>query len=197
MKSKMKHLLRFWYVYLFIIASSVVATIYYCNFINRPKNEETINLFIASYTSKSEPIYDFLKEKSPGFLREINITLTNPKSADFGYFIVNKGLNKADIFILPESYLFDDLLNNQFALLNEETTSSYFNYTADSSNHGVLLHDVGGEDNNLLQFRSEQYEDEKFYIFYRVNSLHIGALNPDSKADTALLFTKYLLNSYE
>ena len=121
----------------------------------------------------------------------------NPKSADFGYFMVNKGLNKADMFILPESYLFDELLDNQFAILNEEVINPYFTYTTDSSNHGILLHDVGDNDNNLLQFKSEQFTDEKFYIFYRVNSLHIGALNAKSKADTAFLFTKYLLESYE
>lgn len=194
---KNKHLWRYWYVYLLLIASSIIGTIYYCDFINRPKNEETINLFVASYTQKSEPLYDYLKEKAPDYLREINITLVNPKSADFGYFMVNKGLNKADIFILPESYLFDDLLNNQFVTLNEEVIDSYFTYTTDSSNHGVLLHDVGNNDNNLLQFKSEQYTDEKFYIFYRVNSLHIGDLNSKSKVDTALLFTKYLLESYE
>ena len=194
---KNKHLWRYWYVYLLLIASSVIGTIYYCDFINRPKNEETINLFVASYTQKSEPLYDYFKEKAPDYLREINITLVNPKSADFGYFMVNKGLNKADIFILPESYLFDDLLNNQFVTLNEEVIDSYFTYTTDSSNHGVLLHDVGNNDNNLLQFKSEQYTDEKFYIFYRVNSLHIGDLNSKSKVDTALLFTKYLLESYE
>lgn len=194
---KNKHLWRYWYVYLLLIVSSVIGTIYYCDFINRPKNEETINLFVASYTQKSEPIYDYLKEKAPDYLREINITLVNPKSADFGYFMVNKGLNKADMFILPESYLFDDLLNNQFVTLNEEVINPYFTYTTDSSNHGVLLHDVGNNDNNLLQFKSEQYTDEKFYIFYRVNSLHIGDLYSKSKADTALLFTKYLLESYE
>lgn len=197
MKNKIKHLLRYWYIYLLLIVSSAIGTIYYCDFINRPKNEETINLFIASYTQKVEPIYDYLKEKSPSYLREINITLTNPKSADFGYFMVNKGLNKADIFVLPESYLFDDLLNNQFALLNEEVINTYISYIPDSSNHGVLLHNIGDNDNSLLQFKSEQYSDEKFYIFYRVNSLHIGALNPKSKVDTALLFTKYLLESYE
>lgn len=197
MKIKIKHLLRYWYVYLLLIASSVIGTIYYCDFINKPRNEETINLFVASYTQKSEPLYEYLKEKSPKYLREINITMTNPKSADFGYFMVNKGLNKADIFILPESYLFDDLLNNQFATLNEEVINPYYTYKPDSSNHGVLLHDIGNSDNNLLQFKSEKYEDEKFYIFYRVNSLHIGGLNNKSKADTAFLFTKYLLDSYE
>lgn len=194
---KTKHLLRYWFVYLLLIVSSVIGTIYYCDFINRPKNEETINLFVTSYTQKSEPLYDYLKEKSPSYLREINITLVNPKSADFGYFMVNKGLNKADMFILPESYLFDELLDNQFATLNEEVINPYFTYTTDSSNHGILLHDVGDNDNNLLQFKSEQFTDEKFYIFYRVNSLHIGALNAKSKADTAFLFTKYLLESYE
>lgn len=197
MKNKIKRLLRYWYVYLLLIASSVIGTIYYCDFINKPRNEETINLFVASYTQKSEPLYEYLKEKSPKYLREINITMTNPKSADFGYFMVNKGLNKADIFILPESYLFDDLLNNQFATLNEEIINPYYTYSSDSSNHGVLLHNIGDKDNNLLQFKTEQYDDEKFYIFYRVNSLHIGNLNKKSKADTAFLFTKYLLESYE
>ena len=192
-----KHVLRYWYVYLILIAGTVIGTIYYCNFINRPRNEETINLFVASYTQKSEPLYDYLKEKSPEYLREINITMVNPKSADLGYFMVNKGLNKADMFILPESYLFDDLLNNQFAFLNEEVVSSYFTYTADSSNHGILLHDLNEKDNELLEFNNEKYEDEKFYIFYRVNSLHIGGLSSSSKVDTALLFTKYLLESYE
>ena len=197
MNSKIKSLLKYWYVYVLVTAASVVGTLYYCDLINRPKNEETINLFVASYTSKTEPLYNYLKDRKPDYLREINITMTNPKSADFGYFMVNKGLNRADIFILPESYLFDDLLNEQFALLKEDVVGPYFDYTTDESNHGVLLHDVGDKDNDLIKFNDDRYEDERFYIFYRINSLHIKGLNEKAIVDTSFLFTKYLLDSYE
>ena len=42
-------------------------------------------------------------------------------------------------------------------------------------------------------YGEEEYEDENYYLFYRVNSKHIKGLN-DSKFDTALSFTKELLN---
>lgn len=193
MNRTLKAILKFWYIYLILIAVSVVGTIYYCDFINMPRNEETISLFICNYSTNSESLFSFLKEKSPDYLREINITNVNPKSSDYGYYMVNKGLNKADIFLLPESRLDKDLLNKQFAELNSGVLSSYFTYETEDLNRGVLYHKKGDSDSTLINLINDKYEDENYYLFYRVNSKHIKGLN-NSKVDTALMFTKELLN---
>ena len=193
MKKIVKNILHFWYIYLLVIASVSIGVIYYCDFIDMPRKEETISLFISSYTNDSNKLHSFLKEKSPDYLREINITFVNPKAPEFEYLMVNKGLNKADMFILTESYIFDSLIEKQFSPLNKEVVESYFTYESDESGKGILVHKPGDQDNDLYTFNSETYKDERFYLFYRVNSLHIKGLN-DAKVDTALRFTKELLN---
>lgn len=193
--NKIKKVLRFWYIYVLAIIASILGSVYYCHFINQPRNEETITLFIASYSSSADKLNNYLEDNSPSYLREINILMLNPKSSDFDYFMVNRGLNQADIFILPESYLFDSLIENQFASLSQDVLSNYFTYTAEDHNKGILIHDIGQADNDLMTFKSDKYEDEKYYLFFRINSLHIGQLN-NGEYDTALLFTKALL-SYE
>ena len=192
MKNKIRKALRFWYIYLIVVVASVVGTFYYVDFINRPKNEETITLFVSSYSQNSDNLQKYLEEKAPSYIREINIIVANPKSTDLDYLMVNRGLNKADIFILPESYLFEDLINNQFVLLNEEILNSYFSYQSDSYNKGILIHDIGESDNSLMTFTNEKYDDERYYLFYRNNSIHAGGLN-NSSYDTSLIFTKALL----
>lgn len=197
MKSAMKLILKKWYIYLIAIIVAVTGSIYYCNFINMPRNEETISIFLSSYSSNNEKLFTFLKEKSPSYLREVSILSISPKSPDFDYFMVNKGLNKADIFILHESYLFDELIKKQFASLNNEVVANYFNYSSDSSNKGILIHEKNGDDHGLITFKSTNYEDENFYMFFRINSLHIKGLYEKAKVDTALLFAKELLNYEE
>ena len=193
MKKIVKNILHFWYIYLLVIVSVSIGAIYYCDFIDMPRKEETISLFISSYTNDSNKLHSFLKEKSPDYLREINITFVNPKAPEFEYLMVNKGLNKADMFILTESYIFDSLIEKQFSPLNKEVVESYFTYESDESGKGILMHKPGDQDNDLYTFNNETYKDERFYLFYRVNSLHIKGLN-DAKVDTALRFTKELLN---
>ena len=194
MKSAVKLILKRWYIYLVAIIVAVIGSVYYCNFINMPRNEETISLFISSYSSNNNELLSHLKEKSPSYLREINILSVSPKSPDFDYFIVNKGFNKADIFILHESFLFDELINKQFSPLKEDVLNNYFTYSSDSSLKGILIHKKDEEDHGLITFKNERYEDENYYLFYRINSLHIKGLNDKAKVDTALLFTKELLN---
>lgn len=193
MKKIFRNILHFWYVYVLLIAAASLGTIYYCDFINRPQEEKTISLFISSYSLNNNKLYDFLKEKSPSYLREINISFVNPKSADFEYQIVNKGLNKADIFILPQSYVFDNLVEKQFAPLNKDVLNSYFTYETDSYGKGIVMHKIGQNDNDLYTFVNNSYPDEEYYLYYRVNSIHIKGLT-DTKCDTALMFTKELLN---
>ena len=193
MKKVIKNVLHFWYVYVLLIAAATIGTIYYCDFINRPKAEKTISLFVSSYSLNNNKLYDFLKEKSPSYLREINISFANPKSPEFEYQIVNKGLNKADMFILPKSYVFDSLVEKQFASLNQDVLNNYFIYETDSYGKGIVMHKVGQQDNDLFTFVNTDYPDEEYYLYYRVNSIHIKGLN-DAKFDTALMFTKELLN---
>lgn len=190
--NKLKKVLRFWYIYLISIAVAVIGTIYYCDFINKPRNEATITLFVSSYSQDSEKLNNYLESKAPNYLREINIVMVNPKSTDLDYYMVNKGLNQADIFILPESYLFEELIKNQFASLNNEVLNNYFVYETDSYNKGILIHDIGDIDNDLMTFNNEKYDDEKYYLFYRNNSIHGGKLT-NSNYDTSLVFTKALL----
>ena len=128
MKSRIKSTLRFWYIYLIALAVAITGSIYYCDLINKPRNEETITLFVSTYSSKSDKLQSFLDSNSPFYLREINIIAVSPKSSDFDFFMVNRGLGSADIFILPESYVFENLALSQFIDLKQDVLNDYFEY---------------------------------------------------------------------
>jgi len=192
MKKIIKTVFHRWYLYIIAIVVSSFVCSYYINFINMPRNEETISFFISSYTGDTNKINSYLKSKSPSYLREINITNVKPTASDFSYFFFYKGLNNADVFILHESFLTDEIITNQFATLDATYLSKFFVYTPDKTNHGILIHEKDGKDHGLLTFKSSQENDENFYIFYRINSLHIGKMN-NSSFTTAFTLTKALL----
>lgn len=187
-----KTVLKKWYLYVIAIGLSIFGCSYYVNFINMPRNEQTISLFISSYTSDTSKVKKYLESKSPSYLREIDITNIQPDSSNLEYFFVNKGLNRADIFILHESLLTKELLENQFAMLDNDYLSNYFSYESEATNHGIVVHKKDGEDHKLITFKKDGKDDQNFYLFFRINSLHIGKLN-NSNYDTAINLTKAIL----
>lgn len=182
---------KHWYVYLLAIIVATSLSIYWCNFVTRPVDEQTITLFIGSYSLDKEALSNKLNEVKPDYLKEINIVSVKTGSSDFGYYFVNNGLNKADIFVLPESYVTEDMMNKQFATLNSSYLTTYFEYESDSSNHGINIHKVGQEDKEIFTFTEEGKTDENYYLFFRTNSIHIGEMS-NSNFDTAIKFAKVI-----
>ena len=190
MNKILSKILKNWYIYLLTGAVTVIASCYYIDFANKPRNEETLYIFSATYTKNTIEFKNNLLERSPSYLREITIFNVYPDISNFSYYLANQGLNRADIFILPTSVLFDELLEKQFLKLDQNVLKQYFSATLDASEHGVLLHKKGSGNNGLLTFSTET-SDEDYYVFYRKNSLHAVDY------DTSFKLTKELLRDYE
>ena len=190
MKQVLKKILKKWYVYVVGVILASVVSVYFVHFVSMPRNEATISIFLASNNETKKKVFDILDDVKPSYLREIDITNVEPNNTEFGYYFAQKGLNKADIFVLPESKLTDEMLSKQFATLDQEYLSTYFTYTSEQTNHGILLHEKDKED-TLFNLKEEL--EENYYIFFRKNSIHCGNLN-NSNFDTSIIFTKALLN---
>lgn len=190
MKQVLKRVLKKWYIYVVGVILASVVSVYFVHFVSMPRNEATISIFLTSNNETKKKVFDILDDVKPSYLKEIDITNVEANNTEFGYYFAQKGLNKADIFVLPESKLTDEMLSKQFATLDQEYLSTYFTYTSEQTNHGILLHEKDKED-TLFNLKEEL--EENYYIFFRKNSIHCGMLN-NSNFDTSIIFTKALLN---
>ena len=192
-KTIFKSIKKRWYVYISTIVVTSFAVSYYVDFANKPRNEETLTIFTSSFNINNSVFRNKLLENSPDYLREVLNFNVSPQDRSFSYYFQNQGLNVADIFILPETVLFDELLQKQFAVLDENYLNNFFTYETEPTNHGILVHKKGDTNNNLLQFTKDSFDDN-YYLFYRINSIHAGMLN-NSSYDTSIVLTKYILNN--
>ena len=107
------------------------------------------------------------------------------------------GTDNSDIVILPKSKINDATVMRYYASFSEEFISTYIDnpsfYEVEDDNrlYGILVHQAG-EENYLIDYKSEEYDDD-YYAFFVKNSVHIGKLNHSSFV-TALNFVDIIAN---
>ena len=89
MKKIKANVIKFWYLYLICLIIFPLLSSYAVELINKPRNEETISIFIGSCSSSSKELVDKLSQKKPSYLREINVRNYVYYGEDFSYFFVH------------------------------------------------------------------------------------------------------------
>ena len=179
-----KHL---WVYVLFCLASTLLS-IYAVNLINKPRNEETISILVASYDDKCEEFKKEVNKRRPDYLREIQFNTYSLLDDSFENYYLNLAYGLSDIVILPESKVNNSKVQDYYAILNDEIKTKYFVdkefFSLEDKEYGVLIHKKGTEDNNLLKYNLDEQTDENYYLFFFWKSKHIGVLN-DTTYNTA------------
>ena len=169
------------WVYVLFCLASVFLSIYVIDLINKPRNEETISILVASYDDKCETFKTEVDKRRPRYLREIQYNTYSLLDDSFENYYLNLAYGLSDIVILPESKVNDSKVLDYYAIFNDEIKTKYFNnkefYTLDDKDYGVLIHKKGTEDNNLLKYYLDEKSDENYYLFFYWKSKHIGSLN--------------------
>ncbi|HAS56627.1 MAG TPA: hypothetical protein DD377_02755 [Firmicutes bacterium] len=188
MKKIKANVIKFWYLYLICLIIFPLLSSYVVELINKPRNEETISIFIGSCSSSSKELVDKLSQKKPSYLREINVRNYVYYGEDFSYFYSSFGKSEADLIILPESKINNETCAYYYAKLDPALfpNESFYFINENKECYGLLLHKKEEENSSLISYKDDTH-DENYYAFFNRNSLHIGALN-DSNWDTALSF---------
>ena len=169
------------WVYALFCAACSLLTIYVVNLINKPRNEETISILVASYDDKCEEFRKEVYSRKPDYLREIQFNTYSLLDSSFENYYSSLAYGLCDIVILPESRVNESKVQDYYAIFTDEIKTQYFNskefYTLDGKDYGVLIHKKGAEDNNLLTYSLNEQTDENYYLFFYWKSKHIGFLN--------------------
>lgn len=172
------------WVYVLICAACTLSTIYIANLINKPRNEETISILVATYDEKCDEFKKEVNARKPDYLREIQFNTYSLLNRDFDNYYLNLAYGLCDIAILPESKINDEKVKDYYAIFSDEIKGQYFNnkefYSLDNNDYGVLIHKKGTTDNNLLKYYLDEQTDENYFLFFFWKSKHIGSLNDSS-----------------
>ena len=197
MNKTIKNINSKWYLFALAAIVCPISAIYFVDLVNMPRNEETLTVFIASCSLENGNLVELLKENKPDYLRQINV---NSRLINDEYYetYLTANLLSADMFILPESKATSLEVGNYFAPIEEATMERYVlapsYYQEKDVHYGIRLHAKGGTlSNAYFTYSLSEQTDEDYYIFFNVNSMHIGDLSHE-KYDTALIFSEVLID---
>lgn len=199
MKNVISKILHTWYIYLLAIISVVAIVLISTNSINRPINEETMSIFVASCQSSNGKLYNKLLNEKPDYLRQIKINSAVYFGNDYDYLYSTFGKTECDLVIIPESKIADEAVKYYYTPLNEEYMNSklgevgYYTPKDMDKPFGVLIRSTGEEGNNLITYSTEGH-DENYYAFLNRKSFHAGE-NNKVEHDTSIKFIDIIMNN--
>ena len=184
--STKKALTKYWPVYVLAVIALPILSYAIVEQIQKPKNEETISIFVGSCNADARYLKERLSSNKPPYLLEINLYSYSYVDSTFSTYYQANGKMDVDLVILPESKIDDASLITYYSPLDESHLSSSDYLSKDSKTHFGILIRSKGEANSLLTF-SDDSHDENYYAFFGKSSKHGGAIT-NSQFDTSLQF---------
>ena len=183
MKKAFKIFIHNWYAYLLSLIAFTFILNYVVDFIDMPRNEETFTIFVASQEYELPKLAEKLAENKPSYLRQLVVASTNINDeVHYNKTFLVYGMDNSDVVILPKSKIDDTKVMRYYASFTDEyistyiESSSYYVCEEDNRNYGMLVHSVGQDNNDLITYSTEEF-DEDYYAFFIKKSKHIGELN--------------------
>lgn len=198
--------MKFWPIYLLIAAFSIVMVNFTFSLINRPKENEVFNIFIASYGSENNSIREELQKQKdyPSNIRRFYVD--NGILGTSQYNTKKNGLtySMADLMVFPLSQL-DTLENYSDFCHGFETkfVNEYFNINEDEQFlmdegkiYGFKIYDSSSKKGIFSEYIKYESEDtnEDYYLIYKKTSIHLGESKQNSQTDYALTIGRDFLH---
>ena len=184
--STKKALTKYWPIYVAAAIAMPVLSYVIVEQIQKPKNEETISIFVGSCNADARYLKEKLNSNKPSYLLEINLYSYSYVDSTFSTYYQANGKMDVDLVILPESKIDDASLITYYSPLDESHFSTNDYLSKDSKTHFGILVREKGEANSLLTF-SDDSHDENYYAFFGKSSKHGGSIT-NSQYDTSLIF---------
>ncbi len=184
--SAKKALTKYWPFYVLAAIALPILSYAIVEQIQKPKNEETISIFVGSCNADARYLKEKLNSNKPSYLLEINLYSYSYVDTTFSTYYQANGKMDVDLVILPESKIDDASLITYYSPLDESHLSSNDYLSKESKTHFGILIRSKGETNSLLTF-SDDSHDENYYAFFGKTSKHGGSIT-NSQFDTSLQF---------
>lgn len=198
--------MKYWPSYLLIAIVSTIVVNFTFALINRPKEKEVFNIFIASYGCENNSVKETLQrqENYPSEIRRFYVDsgILGTKQ----YQTKKKGLSysMADLMVFPISQLntlekYSDFCHG-FEL---DFVSNYFHIddennfiVEDAKIYGFKIYDATSKEGIFKEYIKYENDDinEDYYLIYKKTSLHLGKTKQNSKTDFALIIGRDFLN---
>ena len=168
--------------------------------LTRVPTEEKISIFIGSY-SREFTQYDELSASRPEYIREVDLNIHLITEQNFSAFLTAFGTEEADILILPESKLEQEVPQALYASISSEYCAELPNlglFEVNDKIYGLRIHDKNTHESliSCLDF-GEADKEEDYYLLFNRKSLHLGDLSPSlgySDRNGAIVIAKRLLS---
>ncbi len=184
--SAKKALTKYWPIYVLAAIAMPIISYAIVEQIQKPKNEETISIFVGSCSADARYLKEKLNNNKPPYLLEINLYSYSYVDSTFSTYYQANGKMEVDLVILPESKIDDSSLITYYSPLDESHFSSDDYLSKDSQTHFGILIRTKGEMNSLLTFADDSH-DENYYAFFGKSSKHGGSIT-NSQYETSLNF---------
>ena len=175
------NLLKKLWIYILVILGATIISCYSIDLIVKPRNEQTISMFVVSDSYDISSFEQKIWEKAPDYLLEIIPYVYTRESENLMYLYSTFGYSLADIVILPNNMVDNNIVKQSYEIINDNIINIWFKtmdgYFVDNNRYGIKIHNAGTQDNNLLVYSNSVEKDEDYYAFFKKNSLHIGELS--------------------
>jgi hypothetical protein len=163
-----------------------------------PKENEKIQFFFSGYTDDSEALANFLDAKKPTYVKETDYRFIRTDDSAFSDYYDTFGRSSADVLILPQAEINDNKCLYDFLRFDEAVAAGIFGsvdyYHVAGNAYGIKVYDsqLGkGWATSLFAYTKTGVESQDYYLFFRRNSLHSGALG-NQTLDGALTYCQAL-----
>lgn len=197
-----------WFFYVGSLLAIIIFWTWVFSMLAKVPLNEKITIFIGAY-GVDENMNTEILENLQG-IREVEIHCEDPKGDMFPLLLQTRGIINTDIIILPESAINDEILPMWFREIDETVLREYLPdmdydyYETGVKKYGLLAYDAEKKLTYLFPdiiFASENTEEENFYLFLNKESVNLGKLNINEKAnqedDAALRLLAYLFGKEE
>lgn len=105
--STKKALTKYWPIYAVTLIATPILSYAIVEQIQKPKNEETISIFVGSCSADARYLKEKLNGNKPSYLLEINLYSYSYIDSTFNTYYQANGKMDVDLVILPESKIDD------------------------------------------------------------------------------------------
>jgi len=184
-KELSNHLSEKWILYLVSCVLISLLVSWGVRLCGEPNKKEKVTVFVASYSSDTNGLYDKLNSNLGDYLKKVELNAYNIDDEYF-YVYVQVYLNDADIVIMPASLLERygrpksiDLTGVTIDGVVDENAEYYID--DERGKLGFKIHKSGDTDDyfsKYFTFTTTDDEgnivDEDYYLFIKADSLHMG-----------------------
>ena len=179
-----------WFLYLSVAILIVTLQCFALDAATGPTDEESVSMFLSCY-SVDEKLSTYINDDLPEGIRSFNLGSFDPENAFYPTYFSTFGRD-ADLVTL--TLKFSDMCDcdRYFAQLDEEEIRARFEnaefYYHDGKPYGIKVYD--GETKSGIATDYIEYcksgQEEDVFLFFGLNSMHIGNLSDNSIDDSAL-----------